>query len=177
MSSRRDGRNPAARALHALARFIVGIFVVGYALLDDLLFPLLRPLIRYLSGLFLFARMARLIQQLPPYAMLAVLAVPFVVIEPLKLVALWWFALGHFIQGGIMLVVSHGLSLLILERLYDTGHAQLMRIGWFRTLMGWLVGIRNAALGWAKRTAAWQGTVQFARNTRAYVRRLLRRAR
>jgi hypothetical protein len=177
VSSRSDERSPAVAFLRAAARFVAGIFVVGYALLDELLFPLLRPLIRYLSGLRLFEGLAVLIRKLPPHAMLVVLAVPFVVIEPLKLVSLWWFAMGHIIQGGVMLVVSHGLSLLILERLYETGHDQLMQIAWFKKLMDWLVSLRDAALGWAKATTAWQNAVRVARDVRAYVRRLLRTAR
>ena len=39
-------RSPAYRAARAIGRFLVGIVVVGYSILDTVLFPLFRPLIR-----------------------------------------------------------------------------------------------------------------------------------
>ena len=172
-----ETKNPILRALRALVRLVVGIAVVGYTLLDELLFPLFRPLIAYLSGLRLFEALGALLQRLPPYAMLVVLAVPFVLIEPLKVFALYWLALGHVIQGGALLFASHALSILILERLYHTGHAQLMRIGWFKRLMGWVTALRDRVLGWVRATAAWRWARQVAGDIRAWFRGLLRSVR
>ncbi len=170
-------RNPLVRLLRGIASVVVGVFVVGYTLLDELLFPLFRPLIDWLSGLKLFERLGALIQLLPPYAMLVVLAIPFVLIEPLKVFALWWIASGHIIQGGVLLIFSHVLSILVLERLYHTGHAQLMRIGWFATLMGWLVHLRDVALGFVRQTAAWRWARGVATSIRDWFRGLLQSAR
>lgn len=176
MSEHKD-RGPVAAVLRVIVNIVVGVFVVGYTLLDDLLFPLFRPLIGWLSGLKLFEKLGALIQLLPPYAMLVVLAVPFVLIEPLKIFALWWIASGHIIQGGALLIVSHILSILILERLYHTGHDQLMRIGWFKTLMSWLVRLRDIALGFVTQTAAWRWVKGTAAAIRAWLRGLLQSAR
>jgi hypothetical protein len=170
-------QNPLIAALRAVARFVVGIFVVGYAILDTLLFPLFRPLIRYLSGLKLFEAIGALIVKLPPYVVLLILAVPFVVLEPLKVFALYWFALGHLVQGGILLVVAHGASILTLERLYQAGRPQLMKIGWFARVMGWLGALRDAALKFAKSTAAWKWTAESAAAVRAWFRSVIQSAR
>ena len=165
------------RAVRAVVRFVVGIFVIGYAILDDLLFPLFRPLVRYLSGLRLFEALAGLIQRLPAYVVLAILAVPFVVIEPVKVFALWWLAVGHVVQGGVLLVFAHVLSILTLERLYHTGHAKLMTIGWFKRLMDWVTGIRDAVLARARATPAWQWAKKAGSDFRAWYRDLLHSAR
>ncbi len=45
------------RWLNRAARFVVGVVVFAYALLDELLFPVFRPLIRWLGGLALFERL------------------------------------------------------------------------------------------------------------------------
>ena len=170
-------QNPLRAVLRAIARFVVGVFVVGYAILDTLLFPLFRPLIRYLSGLKLFEAIGALIVRLPPYVVLLILAVPFVVLEPLKVFALYWFALGHLIQGGILLIVAHGGSILTLERLYHAGEPQLMKIGWFARIMRWLGGLRDRALEIARSTAIWQWSAKVAADFRAWFRGLLQSAR
>src|SRR5690348_4949162 len=149
-------RHPAIVALRAIGRFIAAVVIIGYAVLDAVLFPLFRPLVRYLSMHPVFTTANQLLLKLPPYVVLLILAVPFVVLEPLKVFALYWFALGHFIQGGILLVVAHGASILTLERLYQAGKPQLMKIGWFARVMGWLGALRDAALNFAKSTAAWK---------------------
>ena len=170
-------RHPAIVVLRAVGRFIVGVIVVAYAVLDAVLFPLFRPLIRYLSAHPVFTTTGRIIQTLPPYMVLVILAVPFVVLEPLKVFALYWFALGHLIQGGVLLVVAHGLSILTLERLYHAGKPQLMKIGWFALLMEWLGGLRDAALRIARSTGAWQWAARVVNDVRAWFRGLVRSAR
>jgi hypothetical protein len=170
-------RSAAYRIARAVGRFLVGILVVGYSILDTLLFPVFRPLIRWLSGVRLFEAIGALIVRLPPYVVLLILAVPFVVLEPLKVFALYWFALGHLIQGGALLIVAHGLSILTLERLYHAGKPQLMQIGWFARIMGWLGGLRDRALEIARSTAAWQWSARVAADLRAWFRGLIQPAR
>ncbi len=151
--------------------------VIGYALLDTLLFPLFRPLVDALSKLRVFEAAGAVLLRLPPYVVLLILAVPFIVLEPLKVFALYWFALGHLIQGGILLIVAHGASILTLERLYHAGKPQLMQIGWFKRLMTWLGGLRDAAMKLARSTAAWQWAAGVATSLRGWVRGLVGPAR
>ena len=170
-------QNPAMRVLRQFGRFVVGIFVVGYTILDQLLLPLFRPLLAWLSAWRIFEAVGALIARLPPYAMLLVLAVPFFAIEPLKFFALYWIALGHIYQGVFLTIFAHALSILTVERLYHAGRLQLMTIGWFARLMGWLGGIRDAAVRIAKATAAWKWAAQTAAGMRAWLGRLLHQLR
>jgi len=103
--------------------------------------------------------------------------VPFVLIEPLKIVALYWIATGLFIRGVLLLIVSYILSIFTLDRIYHAGHDQLMKIGWFARLMGWVTGLRDWAFGWVKRTAAWQAAARLARSVRDWFRSLVNSAR
>lgn len=169
--------NPLQQALRHVGRFVVGIFVVGYSILDQLLFPLFRPLIGWLSGLKLFELIGAGLQKLPPYVMLLVLAVPFFLLEPLKLFALYWIAVGHIYQGAALTILAHVLSILTLERLYHAGKPQLMQIGWFARLMAWLGGIRDTALRIAKSTAVWKWSAEIALAVRAWLRSVLQSVR
>jgi len=155
--------------LRHAGRVVLSILLILWTLLETLLFPIFRPLIDFLSSLRLFELFGTALAKLPPYVALLVFAVPFIIIEPIKAFALYWFGIGHIVQGGVLYVLAHLASILIVERLYHTMHAPLMRIGWFKTLMTWLDGIRRVTLDWAKSTAVWQASARFARDTRATV--------
>jgi hypothetical protein len=111
--------------IRAIGRAVVTLAVVIYTLLDELLFPLFRPLIAWLSRLRLFQRLGDWLGRLPPYAALVALGVPFVVIEPMKLVAIWWAGTGHVISGTIGLLLAHALSLLVVERIFHAVYQPL----------------------------------------------------
>lgn len=167
-------RGPLNAVLHLVGRAIATVVVVVWTLLDELLFPLFRPLIRWLSGLRLFEMIGDLLGRLPPYVVLICLAVPFILIEPLKLLALYWMASGLVIRGTLLLIFSHILSILTLDRIYHAGHAQLMKIGWFARLMGWVIGLRDGVFGWVKATTAWQAARRMVLAARTFVVRLFR---
>lgn len=157
-----------------IARVIVTIGVVVYSVLDELLFPLFRPAIRWLGGLQLFQKLAALIRRLPPYAVLALLAAPFVILEPAKLFAIYWGATGHPAQGVMILLAAQVASILTCDRLFHVGYAPLMRIGWFNRLMTWVIGLRDKALSWAKATAIWKASASFARRVREWLAGLVK---
>lgn len=161
------------QVLRAIARFVVAVAVVAYMLLDQLLFPLFRPAIRWLSGLRLFQRLGALIGRLPPYVALVLLGVPFVVIEPAKVAALWVVATGHVVEGIVLLLVAQVLSLLVCERIFHAAYGPLMRIGWFAMLLGWLFGLRDQAIAWGKGTAIWKSAAAMVRSAREWLRGLV----
>lgn len=167
-----DGRTIPAwrRGLRALGRAVVIVAVVAYTLLDDLLLPLFRPLIAWLGELQLFQRLGGWLGRLPSYGALVALGVPFVIIEPLKVAALWWAGTGHVVSGTIGLLLAHALSLLVVERIFHAVYQPLMRIEWFARLLGWLFGLRDRAIGWVKATSAWQAAAGWVRGAREWLR-------
>ncbi len=157
-----------------IARVVVTIGVILYTALDELLFPLFRPVIRWLGSLQLFQRLAAFIRILPPYAVLALLAAPFIILEPAKLFAIYWGATGHPVQGVLILLAAQVASILTCDRLFHVGYDPLMRIGWFNKLMTWVISLRDAVLGWARSTALWKASATFARGVRDWFRGLLK---
>lgn len=149
-------RARAKRVIVAVGRVVVTAAVLLYHLLAALFAPVLRPVWRWLSSLRLFHLIGEWIGRQRPYAVLVLLAIPFVVIEPAKYVALIWGLLGHPVEGAILLIVAEVLSLLICERIFHAGYAPLMRIGWFGRLLSWLSALRDRALVWARSTTLWR---------------------
>ncbi|MBN9309732.1 MAG: hypothetical protein J0I99_07350 [Devosia sp.] len=165
-----QNRTPLMRAIKAVGRFVVAVAAVAYLILDELLFPLFRPLIAWLTGLRLFQRLGEWLGRLPPYVALVAFAVPFIIIEPVKVAAIWWVGIGHVITGTIGLLFAHALSLLVVERIFHAAYEPLMRIGWFAKLLGWLFGIRDRAIAMVTATSAWRTTVRWARGVRGWLR-------
>ncbi|MDB5562166.1 MAG: hypothetical protein JWN11_1584 [Hyphomicrobiales bacterium] len=152
-----------------VGRIIVSIVLIVYMAIDAILTLLLWPAIAQLSRLRLFQRLGEGIARLPPYVVLVLLAIPFILIEPVKVFAVYWIASGHLMQGPVLLVAAYVLSILICDRIYHAGHAKLMQIGWFKTLMDWLIGLRNRGVGWIKSRPAWVAVSQAVANLRRRV--------
>jgi hypothetical protein len=164
--STRPPESPGRRILLAPLRALVAVLVV----LDDVVRPLWQPLVRWFSALQLVRRAEAVVGRRPPYGVLTLLAVPYFGVEPLKLFALWWMATGRFYPGLIVLTVAHGVSFLIVERIYSAGRHQLMRIGWFAVAIGFVDGVRRRVLDAVRRTAVYAVAHRFAQDVRAVAR-------
>jgi hypothetical protein len=166
-------RSPWPMPLRIIGRALMMLVVLAYSVLDAMVLPLVRPLIEGLSRLAILRLVGSWVGGLPPYAALLLLGVPFIIIEPLKAVALYWMALGHAASGVVLLVGAELMSLFVVERLYHAAHAPLMRIGWFRRLMAWLGGLRDLALARIRATGAWRAGEAMARSLLAAARRIV----
>jgi len=154
--------------------FVVGLVI----LLDEAVRPLYRPLIAWVAALRPVARLEAAIGRLPPYGALVALAIPFAIVEPLKLLGLLFLARGALTAGIVTTAVGHLAGFLLVERVYHAGRAQLLTIPWFARIMGWIAAIRQALVGRIKASAAWAKAVALAGRVRERLRGLrLRRAR
>lgn len=147
--------------------------VVGFViLLDEMLRPLYRPLIAWFASLRLVARLEAAIGRLPPYGALVALAIPFAIVEPLKLLGLVFLARGALTAGIVTTAIGHLAGFLLVERVYHAGRAQLLTIPWFARIMGWIDAIRQAMIGRIKASAVWQRAVALVRTMRERLRGL-----
>ena len=144
-------------------RGVLTVFIV----IDELLRPLYRPLLRRLAGLRAMQKLEAFVTALPPHLVLVALAVPFAIAEPLKLLGLVLFARGQFWPGLVVTAFAHLTSFVFVERIYHAGHDKLMRYRWFAWIMGQVIRVRDRVLGWARTTSAYG----FAMRTREAVRR------
>lgn len=90
----------------------------------------------------------RAIANLGPYPSLFILVVPFVIVEPAKLVALFIAGSGHWIIGAVTIACAYALSLLVVERLFMIVKPKLLTLRWFAAVWKWFVAARGAMLGW-----------------------------
>lgn len=156
------GRDPQSRRMTYRRRVLrvlswpAAILILIYFLFEDLFLSWLRPLFRFLGTLAPFAALGRLLQRLPPYVALLVIAVPFIGIEPVKVFSLFWIGIGHFVSGTILLVLSYVVSLFVVERLFHVMRGQLMTIGWFAWSFNKVMAAKAWAIDLARSTALYR---------------------
>jgi hypothetical protein len=92
------------------------------------------------------ARGRRHLQKITPYLSLAVLLVPVLLVEPLKLAALVVAGKGHWLIGTGMIVGAYAASLFAVERLFKAVKPKLMMLGWFAASWLWFVALRKKVI-------------------------------
>lgn len=165
-SPRREPHVPAL-LLRVLAEIVVGFFL----LLDGIVGPVFRPIVRALSHLRAIKRLEAWIGTLHPYLILVLLAVPFGFAELTKVYAVILMAEAHFRIGMTLFISAYVVSILVCERTFHAGKGQLMKIGWFAIAWSWLMGIRDSVLAWFRSTQAWKAGVEIKARIAAAFRR------
>ena len=160
------------RGLRGVFLWVPKAVVVVYVILDGIVTPVFRPLLRWVSRLGFVLRLQDLVSTFPPYAILGLLAVPFAFAEPAKIYALFLMSKGHFATGLAMMAMAYLVSLVVVERIYHAGRAKLKTIAWFAKLMDWLTGIRDRLLAWVRASRIWALSVRFKQATRVFLKKL-----
>ena len=100
------------------------------------------------------ARARRWGQQLGPYQSLAVLVVPAILVEPLKIVGVCVAGEGHWLSGTGMVLGAYTASLVFIERLFKVLKPKLLMLGWFSKSWFWIAAQRAKIEAWVRRPAA-----------------------
>jgi hypothetical protein len=166
--ARTDENSNVRRLFLSAAKAVVVVYIV----LDGIVTPVVRPLLRWVARLRFVIRLQDIVATLPPYAILALLSVPFAVAEPAKIYALYLMTEGQLATGLVTIALAYLVSLLVVERIYHAGRTKLKTIPWFAKLMDWLTGIRDRLLAWVRATRVWAFSVRLKRNARALAAKL-----
>lgn len=148
------------------------VLVTLYFLFDDVVLAAFRPVVAWAAGLRIMLRFAVFLRRLPPYPTLALFLVPFVVLEPLKILGLWIMATGRFTPGLALLLTAHVASIVFVERLFHATRDKLLTIGWFAWGYVRVMRLYDWSMGRLRATASWR----WAAATIAHARLRLRAA-
>lgn len=129
--------------------------------------PLYRPLATWIAGWRLSRALDALIGGLPAPVILVMLAVPFALAEPMKVVGVYWMGSGHVGLGLLTIVLAYGTSVLVVERIYEAGKPKLLTIGWFAALVALARRIKDKALEGLHATRAWRASRALGARLRA----------
>ena len=142
-----------------LTRFIKTLLTVVLALLilfEEWGWQPLGRLVARLGRLPFFAGVERRIRTLPPYASLAAFALPFFLLLPVKILALWLIARGHAVLGLASILLAKVAGTALVARLFTLTQPALMRIGWFAHYFGRWTAWKDVLLARVRASPAWQ---------------------
>lgn len=128
--------------LRRLARALLAIPAVFYFLLADLVMWAIAPALDLLARLAFWHRVELAIAALPAYGALIVLAVPVVLLEPPKALALWWMATGKFWPGLVVLLAAKAFEFAVILRLHAIATPKLLSIAWYAWLHHAVLALR-----------------------------------
>jgi hypothetical protein len=160
------------KELRGVFVWVAKAVVVVYVILDGIVTPVIRPLLRWVARLRFVISLQDIVATLPPYAILVLLAVPLAFAEPAKIYALYLMTGGHFTTGLVTIAMAYLVSLVVVERIYSAGRTKLATIAWFAKLMDWLTSNRDRFLAWARATRVWAFSVRVKRTARVFVDKL-----
>lgn len=152
---------------------VVAVLAFIYFLIDALFLPPLRLLGRWLGSFNLFVRLGDWIRTLGPYQTLALFLVPLIILEPVKPVAAYLLATGHYTRSVAVLVIGEILKVTIVERLFHVGRPKLMGIPAF----AWTYNYVMAWYAWFEALPPWQAVLRHVRAIKAQVRAIWLRLR
>jgi hypothetical protein len=107
-------------------------------LIEAWLWEHLRPLVAAVVNVIawdkLKARLARLVERLPPWAVLIVFVIPFIVLLPLKFLEVYFIVHRQWIAAIFILVLAKLLGLGVTAFIFDVTKPKLLQMAWFRWL-------------------------------------------
>jgi len=89
---------------------------------------------RLRRGMTFAAATRRKIQQFGPYKSLAVLLVPLLIVEPVKMTGLAFVGLGHWVGGALLIIGAYAAGILFVDRLFRVVKSKLYTIKWCELL-------------------------------------------
>jgi hypothetical protein len=140
---------PALAALFQIVAALILLFEEwGWKPLSDAL--------AWLARFTIVARLEALISRLPPYAALAVFALPTAILLPVKLVAMWLLAKGQVATATATFVAAKIASTALVARIFILTRPSLMRIGWFARAYSWFMPWKERLFAQIRASWVWR---------------------
>jgi hypothetical protein len=124
---------PMRRVLKPFLVLLAIVFLVE-AWLWEHLRPLVAAVVNVIAWDRLKARLAVLIEKLPPWAVLIVFVIPFIVLLPLKFLEVYFIVHHQWIATIFILVLAKLLGLGVTAFIFDVTKPKLLQMAWFRWL-------------------------------------------
>ena len=151
-----DAAVACTRTILLVLRRSVGVVLALIVLFEEWGWRPLADGLARLGRWRLWAKAEFLIAALPPYAALAVFALPTALLLPLKLVALYLIAKGQAVAAGALFVAAKVVGTALVARIFQLTQPALMRIGWFAWGYGYFVPWKDAIFAAIRSTWAWR---------------------
>jgi hypothetical protein len=124
---------------------LLALIFLFEAWLWDHLEPLVARVVNVIPWGKLKVRLANLVEDLPPWAMLIVFVVPLAVVFAFKVLGLWLLAQNYRLAAIATLVLAKLVGLGVTAFVFDVTRDKLLQLRWFRRLYDFVMWLRDWA--------------------------------
>lgn len=96
------------------------------------------------------------VRSLPPWAAVALFALPTLLLLPMKLLALWALGHGHVVLGMLVILLAKVVGTAVVARLFTLTQPALMQLLWFAWAYRRWTHFKHAVLERARASWAWR---------------------
>jgi len=96
------------------------------------------------------------VRSLPPWAAVALFALPTALLLPIKLLALWAIGRGHVVLGMLVIVLAKVVGTAVVARLFTLTQPALKQLRWFAWTHAHWMQLKHAVLERAHASWAWR---------------------
>jgi hypothetical protein len=132
------------RWLRPLWVFLALLFLLE-AWLWDHLEPIVAAVVKLIPWDTFKAKLARLVERLPPWATLFVFVLPFIAMLPLKFLEVYFLATRNWLGAAGVILFVKLIGLGITAFIFDVTRDKLLQMAWFKRLYEWVLGLRDWA--------------------------------
>jgi hypothetical protein len=135
---------------HRLLRplwIVLALLFLLEAWLWDHLEPIVARVVNLVPWGKLKEKLARLIEHLPPWAVLIVFIIPFIVLLPLKFLEVYFLAKRQWLAVGVVLILAKLLGVGVTAFIFDVTRDKLLQMAWFCRMYEWFLELRQWAHG------------------------------
>jgi hypothetical protein len=137
-----------ARTMHRLLKPL-WIFLAILFLIETWLWDHLQPVVAAVVNVVPWGRvkvwLRAAIEKLPPWAVLIVFVIPFLILVPVKFLEFWFIAHRQWIAAGATLLLAKLVGLGVAAFIFDVTRDKLLQMDWFRRLYEWVMRLRDWA--------------------------------
>ena len=113
---------------------LLALFFLIEAWLWDHLRPLVAVVVNVIAWDKLKARLAAMVEWMPPWAVLIVFVIPFIVLLPLKFAEVYFLVHRQWIAAIVVLLLAKLVGLGVTAFIFDVTRPKLLQMAWFRRL-------------------------------------------
>lgn len=154
------------QVLRYAVRAILLIAAAIYFLIDLIFLSIVRPLRRRLTALRWVRNLRKWVGALNRYTAFFLLAVPWLILEPIKPLGFILFRHKQHIAATLLVVGSELVKLTLFEQLFDVTKPKLMTFFWF----AWCYNRWRAAIDYLRSLPLWRRMIKWYRSVRMWVR-------
>jgi len=142
--------------LRRLLRGVFAVFAALWMLLEQWVWDRLTTAMKWLGRLPPVRWLEQRISRLSPWAAMLAFIVPWLLLLPAKVLALWLFSTGHLNLAFLVFVVAKILGTALLARLFALTKPSLMQIAWFARFYTWFTAIKQRLFAYVRGLRAYR---------------------